>query len=182
MIGIRSGAGAPSGYSGQNCRGDCFFSDGSCQFQSWRKTRGGRRAHCPLSIPDRRCNPMSVVNWRKDKTQNDEQRLFLKARSRQESHPRAGQKPHMLSCNGLKPIFGPGAKALALGLIAGMAYPFIDLALACRAPTSEACVWGKAYLPLTLGLSLVIVGGVVAILTYLFLARKRHRKSNHDTE
>jgi hypothetical protein len=73
-------------------------------------------------------------------------------------------------------------KSLALGLIAGMAYPFIDLALACRAPTSEACVWGKAYLPLTLGLSLVMVGGVVAILTYLFLARKRHRKSNHDTE
>jgi hypothetical protein len=88
----------------------------------------------------------------------------------------------MLSRNGLKPLFGPGPKALALGLIAGVAYPFIDLALACRVPTSEACVWGKAYLPLTLGLSLVMVGGVVAILMYLFLAWKRQRKSNHDTE
>ena len=79
-------------------------------------------------------------------------------------------------------LSGRTTVALTLGLIAGMAYPFIDLALACRAPTSEACVWGKAYLPLTLGLSLVMVGGVVAILMYLFLAWKRQRKSNHDTE
>ena len=70
--------------------------------------------------------------------------------------------------------------SLALGLIAGTAYPFIDLVLACRAPISEACVWGKAYLPLTLGLSLVMVGGTVALLTYLLLVRKRHRGSNTE--
>jgi hypothetical protein len=70
--------------------------------------------------------------------------------------------------------------ALALGLMAGTAYPLIDLALACRAPISEACVWGKAYLPLTLGVSLVMVGGVVTLVTYLLLVRKRHRGANTE--
>jgi hypothetical protein len=70
--------------------------------------------------------------------------------------------------------------ALALGLVAGTAYPLIDLALACRAPISEACVWGKAYLPLTLGLSLVIVGGIVTLVTYLLLVRKRHPDANTE--
>ena len=70
--------------------------------------------------------------------------------------------------------------ALALGLMAGTAYPLIDLALACRAPISEACVWGKAYLPLTLGVSLVMVGGVVTLVTYRLLVRKRHRGANTE--
>jgi len=60
--------------------------------------------------------------------------------------------------------------AIAAGLVAGVGYPFVDLALACRAPVSEACVWGKAYLPLTLGLSLVLVSACVAGLTYAALA------------
>ena len=70
--------------------------------------------------------------------------------------------------------------SLTLGLIAGTAYPFVDLALACRATVSEACVWGKAYLPLTLGLSLVIVGGIVTLVTYLLLVRKRQRGANTE--
>ncbi len=65
--------------------------------------------------------------------------------------------------------------ALALGFLAAIAYPLIDLAIACRAPTSKACVWGKAYLPLTMGLSLVVVGGAVTVLAYFLLARIRHR-------
>lgn len=64
-------------------------------------------------------------------------------------------------------------RALALGAAAGIAYPLVDLALACRAPGSEACVWGKAYLPLTLAVSLALVGGVVAALAYAVL-RRRH--------
>ena len=71
--------------------------------------------------------------------------------------------------------------ALALGMAAGIAYPLIDLAIACRTPTSEACVWGRAYLPLTLGVSLVLVGGVVAALAYAALAWKRQPRSNDDT-
>jgi hypothetical protein len=70
----------------------------------------------------------------------------------------------------------PLPKALALGLLAGIGYPLIDLAVACREPVSEACVWGKAYLPLTLGLSLFLVGGVVSVLAYLVLSRKRHSR------
>jgi hypothetical protein len=45
--------------------------------------------------------------------------------------------------------------ATALGLIVAVAYPVLDIALACRQPISEQCVWGKAYLPLTLGLSVM---------------------------
>jgi hypothetical protein len=70
----------------------------------------------------------------------------------------------------------PFLTALALGLIAGLAYPLIDLALACRAPVSEACVWGKAYLPLTLVLSVVVLGGAVTGLLYAVLAWRRRRR------
>lgn len=60
--------------------------------------------------------------------------------------------------------------ALCLGLLAGLAYPAIDVAMACRIPDSEACVWGKAYFPLTLGLSLVLLGGVTAGAVYAALS------------
>lgn len=63
--------------------------------------------------------------------------------------------------------------AVLVGLLAGIGYPFVDLAIACRAPVSEACVWGKAYFPLTLGLSVVIVGGAVAVLLYAGLSWHR---------
>ena len=59
--------------------------------------------------------------------------------------------------------------SIILGGVVGVAYPFVDLALACRAPQSEACVWGKAYLPLSLGISIPLIGGVVAALAYGFM-------------
>ena len=65
--------------------------------------------------------------------------------------------------------------AVAVGLIAGIAYPVVDVALACRVPSSEACVWGKAYFPLALGVSVLLVGGVVAASLYAVLAW-RHRR------
>ena len=37
----------------------------------------------------------------------------------------------------------PFLTALCVGLTAGIGYPFVDLALACRVPISEACVWGQ---------------------------------------
>lgn len=63
--------------------------------------------------------------------------------------------------------------AVAVGLIAGIGYAVMDVALACRVPTSEACVWGKAYFPLALGASVLLVGGVVATLLYAVLAWRR---------
>lgn len=70
----------------------------------------------------------------------------------------------------------PVLVAICAGLLAGVAYPFIDLSLACRRPASEACVWGKAYFPLALGLSVVLVGGLVALLTYAGMAWFRKDK------
>jgi hypothetical protein len=70
--------------------------------------------------------------------------------------------------------------AISVALFVGVAYPYVDLALACRNATSEACVWGKAYLPLTLGLSLVLIGGGTAGVVYAGLAywRKSRRKDH----
>ena len=70
--------------------------------------------------------------------------------------------------------------ALTFGLLVGVGYPFVDLAIACRVPTSEACVWGKAYLPLTLGVSMVLLGGVATILVYAFLTWKHRPRPNDD--
>ena len=70
--------------------------------------------------------------------------------------------------------------AVLVGMLAGVGYPFVDIAIACRVPTSEACVWGKSYFPLTLGLSVVIVGGTVAALVYAGLMWRRRRQSNND--
>lgn len=63
----------------------------------------------------------------------------------------------------------PFLTALCVGLTVGIGYPFVDVALACREPISEACVWGKAYLPLTLGVSMVVLGGAVTGLLYAVL-------------
>ena len=66
--------------------------------------------------------------------------------------------------------------AMAVGLVVATAYPLVDLALSCRAPQSEACVWGKAYLPLTFGLSIPIVGTLAAAVTYALIAWVARRK------
>ena len=70
--------------------------------------------------------------------------------------------------------------AVVVGLLAAVGYPFVDLAIACRAPTSEACVWGKAYFPLTLALSVVIVGGTVTAVVYAGVIWRRRRRSSGD--
>lgn len=68
--------------------------------------------------------------------------------------------------------------ALGIGLTAGIGYPFVDLALSCRDPISEACVWGKAYLPLALSVSVVVVGGPVAGLFYAVLMWRRRSRDD----
>lgn len=62
--------------------------------------------------------------------------------------------------------------ACTIGLAVGIAYPFADRWLACRVPVSEACVWGKAYFPLTLGVSIVLLGGITAGILYAVLRRR----------
>ena len=70
--------------------------------------------------------------------------------------------------------------ALLVGAAIGVGYPFVDVALACRVPISEACVWGKAYFPLTLTVSVVVLGGVVTGLVYAVLVWRRGRQSGND--
>lgn len=70
--------------------------------------------------------------------------------------------------------------ALLVGAVIGIGYPFLDVALACRAPDSEACVWGKAYFPLTLTISVVVLGGVAAGLVYAVLIWRRSRQGDND--
>lgn len=70
--------------------------------------------------------------------------------------------------------------ALAIGLVVGVSYPFVDLGLACRVPSSERCVWGKAYLPLTLGVSVGLLGSIVTALVYAALMWQRRRPSKGD--
>lgn len=72
----------------------------------------------------------------------------------------------------------PFLTALCVGLMAGIGYPFVDVALACRVPISEACVWGKAYLPLTLGVSVVVLGGPVTGLLYAVLLWRRRSRDD----
>jgi hypothetical protein len=72
----------------------------------------------------------------------------------------------------------PLASALSAGLTAGIGYPLVSVALACRAPSAEACVWGKAYLPLNLALSVLIVGGIVTGLCHRVLTRRRSHPSH----
>ena len=66
--------------------------------------------------------------------------------------------------------------ALSIGLVVGAGYPLVDLGLACRAPGSEVCGWGKAYLPLTLSVSVVLLGGVVTGVLYAVLLWRRRRQ------
>ena len=70
--------------------------------------------------------------------------------------------------------------ALLGGLVVGVGYPFVDIAFACRAPMSEACVWGKAYFSLTLTVSVVLLGGIAAGVLYAALAWLHHRQSRRE--
>ena len=76
----------------------------------------------------------------------------------------------------------PALTASLVGLAAGVAYPFIELGIACLEPASEACVWGKAYLPLSLAVEIPVVGSIVAAIVYAFISpeRKRRRRPSAD--
>ncbi|MDQ3949125.1 MAG: hypothetical protein M3282_02160 [Gemmatimonadota bacterium] len=61
--------------------------------------------------------------------------------------------------------------AALVALLATLAVPYGNLWLKCQQPASEACVWSKAYLPLSLGLTFVILGAPVFIVTLMLLRR-----------
>jgi hypothetical protein len=61
--------------------------------------------------------------------------------------------------------------ATLAGVLAALAVPYGNLWLKCQVPTSEACVWSKAYLPLSLGLTAVTLGVPVFVVTLMLLRR-----------
>jgi hypothetical protein len=67
--------------------------------------------------------------------------------------------------------------ALVAGPVIGAAYPFLQLAYDCQAPVSEACVWGKALLAVSVVISIVFIGsfaaaGIFAVLEWRRRARQ----------
>jgi len=58
------------------------------------------------------------------------------------------------------------AAALALGVLVALGVPYGELWRACRAPTSEACVWGKSLLPVSLAVGAGL-GAVAAAVGYV---------------
>lgn len=58
---------------------------------------------------------------------------------------------------------------LLIAAAVGLAAPWVEVALRCRGPlraTSEACVWARAYLPLTRPVYFLVFG----VLTYAVLS------------
>jgi len=70
--------------------------------------------------------------------------------------------------------------ALVVGPIIGAACPFVQVAVECRAPASEACVWGKALLPVSVAVSTVVIGAIAAVGAFAFLEWRRRAKERTD--
>ena len=71
--------------------------------------------------------------------------------------------------------------ALVVGPVIGAAVPLIQVHAECySAPQSEACVWGKALLPVSVILSTVILGAIAAMGVFLLL--DWHRRRNEDAD
>ena len=73
--------------------------------------------------------------------------------------------------------------SLAVGLAAGVALPFVQVYMQCRAaPQSEACVWGKSLLPLKVSISAVLVGAFVALGLFGILESRRPPPPEEDAK
>jgi hypothetical protein len=72
----------------------------------------------------------------------------------------------------------PHIARLIVAAIIGIAYPHAELAWKCRASSlhSEACVWGRSYMPLSRWVEPLIIAPVVfVLLTVLaYLLSRRH--------
>ena len=69
-----------------------------------------------------------------------------------------------------------------LGFPAGAALPFLQVWLACGAPASEACVWGRALLPLTVSVSAALFGAIIALAIFGVLESRRPPPANEPDE
>lgn len=68
--------------------------------------------------------------------------------------------------------------ALAVFLVLAAGVPFGELAWKCnQAPTSEACVWGKSLLPISLGVGAVVGAIFGAVVWFMALGFQRRRRN-----
>jgi len=58
-------------------------------------------------------------------------------------------------------------------VVVGVGAPRLEVAVACRRPISEPCVWGRAYLPVNVAATLVILGVPI----FGFVARMTGRRA-----
>jgi hypothetical protein len=72
---------------------------------------------------------------------------------------------------------------IAIAAAVGLAAPYVEVARLCRAPDpvtlapTEACVWSRAYLPLSRPLYFVAYGlFTYAVLSVIFMAARRLRR------
>ena len=72
--------------------------------------------------------------------------------------------------------------ALILGPVIGAVCPVIQLAVECRTPVSEACVWGKALLPVSLAVSTVMIGAIAALVLFAVLEKRRRAMEKTQSE
>ena len=63
----------------------------------------------------------------------------------------------------------------AVAAAVGLAAPHAELWVKCRAPSSEACVWGRSFMPLTIPVYLVLFGGLTYVVL-AFISRARRRR------
>jgi hypothetical protein len=67
-------------------------------------------------------------------------------------------------------------RATALREVAALAdgagFSLAQLAYHCRMPTSEACVWSRAYYPVTLPIETIVFGAIFFIVVTLMLKRR----------
>jgi len=61
----------------------------------------------------------------------------------------------------------------ALSIAIGIEFPRLELALKCRRPDSEACVWANAYWHLSIWIEPPIVAVIAAILLAIAIALVR---------
>jgi hypothetical protein len=61
-------------------------------------------------------------------------------------------------------------------MLVGLGAPHLEVALACRRPISEGCVWGRALLPVNVVASLVILGIPTFLVVVWLLGRRGKAK------
>jgi len=71
--------------------------------------------------------------------------------------------------------------SLVAGFAIGVSLPFVQTWLACGAPASEACVWGKALLPVTVSISAVLFGAIISLALFIVLESRRPAPAPEET-